>query len=289
MIYLFIVSLIWAFSFGLIKGSLTGIDSNLVSFIRLSVSLVAFLPFLKIRNIKKNIILKLMLTGAVQYGIMYSFYIYSYNFLKAYEVALFTIFTPLFVTFFNDVFERKFNRTFFIASVAAIAGTAIVVYTEFDFQKVLKGFLIVQASNICFAFGQIYYRRIMKDIEGVKDYNIFGFVYAGAALITGLFTLFMTDFSMVAINSQQLYILIYLGAVASGFAFFLWNFGARKTDAGALAVFNNLKIPLAITVSLLFFGESTDILKLIAGLLIILAGLLFNEYKLGFSFRKKTL
>jgi drug/metabolite transporter (DMT)-like permease len=52
--------------------------------------------------------------------------------------------------------------------------------------------------------------------------------------------------------------LLYLGLIASGLGFFLWNRGATRVDAGTLAVMNNAKIPLAVACSLLFFGESPD-------------------------------
>ena len=45
-------------------------------------------------------------------------------------------------------------------------------------------------------------------------------------------------------------VLVYLGIVASGIGFFLWNAGARRSAPGVLAVGNNLKIPLAAAVFL---------------------------------------
>jgi len=48
--------------------------------------------------------------------------------------------------------------------------------------------------------------------------------------------------------------LLYLGAIASGLAFFLRNLGATRVATGALAVLNNLKVPLTVACSLLFFG-----------------------------------
>jgi drug/metabolite transporter (DMT)-like permease len=57
----------------------------------------------------------------------------------------------------------------------------------------------------------------------------------------------------------------YLGLIASGICFFLWNSGARQVGGAALAVLNNVKIPLAITVSLLVFREQADIHRLLAG------------------------
>ena len=75
-----------------------------------------------------------------------------------------------------------------------------------------------------------------------------------------------------------------MGIVASGVGFFLWNLGARKTDAGALAIFNNLKIPFGVAVSIFVFGESEDVTKLLVGFLIISTALYINEkYKPGLS------
>jgi drug/metabolite transporter (DMT)-like permease len=47
--------------------------------------------------------------------------------------------------------------------------------------------------------------------------------------------------------------------------FFLWNVGATRVEAGTLAVFNNVKVPLAVLVSLLLFREHADWLRLVVG------------------------
>jgi carboxylate/amino acid/amine transporter len=281
MVYLLLVSLIWAFSFGLIKGSLTDLDSNLVAFIRLLISLIFFLPFLRIKNIGIQIGLKLIMTGAVQFGIMYSFYIYSYKYLQAHEVALFTVLTPIYVTLFNDLFNKKINKIFLLTSLLAVIGTAIAKYDEINTTSLFIGFILVQISNICFAFGQIYYSFLLQELHDVKDHNIFALLYLGAVIITSILTFIFVDFQNVVITGSQIYTLIYLGVVASGLAFFLWNYGARRTNAGALAIFNNLKLPLAIAVSLLVFNETTNVLNLISGGIIIIGSLLLNQYFLA--------
>jgi len=264
MIYLLAVSLLWAFSFGLIKGNLTGIDSNFVSFARMGISLFVFLPFFKFKNLNIKLSCKLILTGALQYGVMYLTYIYSYQFLKAYEVALFTIFTPLYISIINDILNKKFNKLYFVKSLIAIAGAAIITYNGSDSQNIIKGFLILQISNLAFGFGQIYYKQTLKDKQ-IKDQNIFALLYLGATILTAIFSSFTTDFNSFSISTEQIYTLVYLGIIASGLGFFLWNMGARKTDAGTLAVFNNMKIPLAMVVSLLVFDETVSIVKLLIG------------------------
>ena len=278
MLYLVAVSFIWAFSFGLIKGQLTGLDPNFVSFARMAISLVFFLPFLKLKNIAKSDVPRLLLVGALQYGMMYLAYIYAFQFLKAYEIALFTIFTPIFVTLLNDVFRKKFSPLHFVAAMLAVIGTGIVMYREFSREGFWLGFAVVQVSNFCFAFGQIYYRELMGRLRHVKDVEVFGLLYLGAVLLTGIASSLTTDWLTVQISATQLWTLLYLGIVASGIGFFLWNVGARKVNAGSLAVFNNLKVPLAVAVSVVVFGESVDLLRLLIGGWIVLAALLLNEF-----------
>jgi drug/metabolite transporter (DMT)-like permease len=58
--------------------------------------------------------------------------------------------------------------------------------------------------------------------------------------------------------------------------FFLWNIGSSQVSAGTLAVMNNLKVPLAVIVSLLCFGERADLLRLGAGGGAILLALYLN-------------
>ncbi len=113
MLYLLSASLIWSFSFGLIKNNLADLHPNLISFIRIVLSFIVFLPLIKTRNIETKLKLKLILTGAIQFGLMYIAYIYSYRFLKGYEVALFTIFTPLYVSVIHDLMKKKASQKLF--------------------------------------------------------------------------------------------------------------------------------------------------------------------------------
>ena len=278
MIYLLTVTIIWAFSFGLIKNQLTNLDSNFVAFVRMGISLLVFLPFLRIRKLDTALGFKLVLTGAIQYGVMYLSYIYAFQFLQAYQIALFTIFTPLYITLINDLLSGKFHRLFFSSAVFCILGTGVIIYKDAGLQEVQIGFLLVQLSNISFALGQVLYKRLLKPLPEIKDTQIFALLYLGAFIITSLFSGFTTSWSALTISGNQLFTLIYLGAIASGLGFYLWNVGARRTNIGTLAIFNNIKIPLAILVALLFFSEQADVLRLTVGSLIIFSTLFANEY-----------
>jgi len=278
MLYLLIVSLVWAFSFGLIKGQLSGLDANFVAAVRLLLSFVVFLPFLRLRGIPSKLSLRLGITGAVQYGLMYVAYIYSFRYLQAYEVALFTIFTPIYVTLFNDAFRRRLHMVSLLATLLAIVGTAVVQQANLLRPELVRGFLIVQASNLCFAFGQIYYKELLRGHKGHSDLHLFGLLYFGGVLAAGIPAVITTPWASLSLNQSQILTLLYLGVISSGVCFFLWNVGARKVNAGGLAIFNNLKIPLAVAVSLLVFGEQANVPRLLIGGGIVLAALALNEW-----------
>ncbi len=277
MALLFIVSMIWAFSFGLIKGNLAGVDSTFVAFARLFIAALVFLPFLKVKGVEWKTRLKLAFTGFVQFGLMYIFYLAAFQSLQAYEVALFTIFTPIFVTLSDDLFSRRFNLLHMIVALVTVAGTWVIEGQALQTQAVWNGFILVQVSNLCYAFGQIYYRRIMGQHPELQDHQVFGLLYIGGVVVTVLATFFLTPLSSISLSVNQILTLIYLGAIASGLSFFLWNIGGRRVNAGTLAIFNDLKIPLAVVVSLLVFGEQANLLRLVIGGIIIIGALILNE------------
>ena len=279
---LLLVSLIWAFSFGLIKGGLTGLPSSAVAFIRLAVALAVFAPFLRPRSLRPADAARLLLTGAVQYGLMYVAYIYAFHYLKAYEVALFTVFTPIYVTAVNDLFERRINFTALTAVLLAVAGGAVIEYQHLSSPELWRGFLLMQGANLCFAFGQIFYRRTMARLpEARTDLQVFGLLYLGAALTAALAAT-GTAWTALPITPKQAGILLYLGVIASGLGFFLWNIGARRVSSGTLAIFNNLKIPLGILVSVVLFGEIADWPRLLGGGALMALALAVNAVKRPF-------
>ncbi|MEI8344655.1 MAG: EamA family transporter [Candidatus Omnitrophota bacterium] len=273
MAYLLVASLIWGLSFGLIKIFLAGVDASAVAVARLSLSCLAFLPFLRPGALRGGLRWRLTLTGAVQYGLMYVFYLRSFKTLLSYEVALFTALTPFYVALLDGWVRRRLCGRVFAASALAVIGTWIAVWQNPLHSRALGGFLLVQASNICFALGQIAYRQILQKEPGLPDHRIFALLYLGgvlasAVMLPGRFGLWPEGLSL-----PQTGVLIYLGLVASGLGFFLWNAGARRVGPGTLAILNNFKIPLAAIFAVLLFGEKAYWARLTIGLAIVFAAL----------------
>lgn len=277
MTYLFSVTLLWAFSFSLIGVYLAGqVDAWFSVLIRVALATLVFLPFLKLKHIPKAIIIKLMLIGAVQLGVMYSFYYHSFLYLSVPEVLLFTVMTPLYIALLNDALERRFNPQSLFVALLAIVGAIAIRYEGVD-ENFIFGFLLVQAANLCFAIGQVAYKRLMSN-SAIPQKAVFGWFFIGALIVASIcFTLFGNT-NKLPNTLTQWGVLVYLGTVASGLGYFAWNKGATLVNVGGLAVMNNLLIPAGILVNVMIWNRDADLLKLSVGGAIILLALLLNKY-----------
>jgi len=267
--FLLAASLIWGFSFGIIGQILSDLPSAWTSAVRLAVAGITFAPFVRRTGYRQ--VVSLLAVGALQFGLMYWAYMASFRYLQSYEVVLFTVTTPLFVTVLNDLMERRFYGVNHLAALLAVVGACAIKWQGTPGNMAWVGVLLVQLSNLCFAAGQLGYRACFKSGERLRDRDVMFWLYLGGFAI--MLPLAASQ-KPAAVSDPQITALLYLGIVASGVGFFLWNTGARRVQPLVLAVANNLKIPLAVAISLLFFGERANLLGLLAGSVMILAAFL---------------
>lgn len=289
MLYLVLVSCIWAFSFGLIKNQLAGLDSTAVAVVRIAFSLLIFAPLLRPRAVTGRQIALLVLNGAVQFGLMYVLYLRSYHSLQAFEVALFTITTPLYIALGDALLMRRWELKHGLAASISVVAALVIVWRKAQTDDFWHGFALLQISNLCFAAGQLAYRRIRNSMTGAKDHEVFGWLYLGALVATILASLQTTHWTDFHPSLNQWGVLAYLGVLASGLCFFWWNRGALLVNAGTLAAMNNAKIPLGVLMSLLFFNEAhkltvhDNLPRLIVGVALLGAAVWLAETKRFFS------
>lgn len=290
MVYLVITTLIWAFSFGLIGTTLKGLDPLQIADTRLLIALLVFLPFLKLGHTSWQEKWQLTLIGALQYGVMYTCYLSAFSFLPSHLVALFSVLTPLYIVIINDLRQRCFTPWYLLAAILSILGAAVIKIGDIDPREIWLGFGLMQISNMAFAFGQIYYRDWKRARPHISDGAVFGFLYLGAGVFTGIAALLISQQPPIPINATptQWLVLVYLGVVASGLGFFFWNKGATQTTVGVLAAANNAVVPLAMFVSLFIFGEAKggtmeELVRLSAGSLLIVVALLIAKSRATLS------
>lgn len=276
--YLSAVTLLWAFSFSLIGVYLAGqVDAWFSVLTRVSLAALLFLPFLRRQHLHRSLALKIMLVGAFQLGIMYCFYYQSFLYLSVPEVLLFTIFTPIYVTLIYDMLHRRFSAWYLATAAIAVLGAAVIKFEGIN-EDFITGFLIVQGANLSFAIGQVGYKRIMEqELQEIPQHTVFGLFYLGAVCVALPMFLLFGNTEQLPATSTQWGILIYLGTIASGLGYFLWNKGATLVNAGALAIMNNALVPAGLIVNILIWNRDVDMVRLAIGGAIIVASLWFNE------------
>lgn len=273
------VTVLWAFSFSLIGVYLAGqVDSYFSVLMRIVLATLVFLPFLRPARLRGGQRLALMGLGAVQLGMMYIFFYQSFLLLSVPEVLLFTIFTPLYIALLDDALFGRFTPFYLLTALLAVLGAAVIRYQGLD-SGFWSGFLVVQGANLCFALGQVGYRRLSASLpDSLPRHSIFAWFYLGALAVAVPAFALLGDAAGLPTTAMQWGVLLWLGLAASGLGYFLWNLGATRVDAGALAVMNNLLIPAGLLVNLLIWNRDADLMRLGVGGAIIVGSLWLNEW-----------
>ena len=284
MTYLVLVSILWAFSFGLIKQRLVAADPFVVAFLRLAVSCLVFLPWLRPARLAPALRRRCFAWGAIQFGLMYVLYTAAFRDLTAAAVAVLTVLTPLYVALLDDVRARRVRGRRLVAAALAVVGAAVVVWRGGGEAPAWRGALLVQGANLCFAAGQLAYRDLARrgpgggrtPTDGPAEATLTAWMYLGAAVCTGLLALLLADPARLApLRAPGAWTaLLYLGLLPTALGFHLWNRGAARVTAGLLAVANNLKVPLGVLGAWFVFGETVARGRTAIGLVLVLTALM---------------
>ncbi len=270
--HLLAASLLWAFSFGLIKDHLTAADPVAVACARLVLAAAAFAPLLVRHRLRAAEFGAALGLGMLQFGAMYVLYIAAFAWLPAWLVAAFTIFTPLYVSLFSDALERNFRLRHLAAAVLAVVGAGVIVLQAMPEVADWRGIVLLQGANLCFAAGQVLFPRLRARAGG-HEAVLVAWMYQGAALVTALALLLRGADLQAGWDGAAVLTVLYLGLVPTAVGFYLWNRGAARTGPGVLAGANNLKVPLAVLVSWAVFGETADYWRASLGLVVIVVAL----------------
>ncbi|KAF1367203.1 carboxylate/amino acid/amine transporter [Yokenella regensburgei] len=273
MALLIITTILWAFSFSLIGEYLAGhVDSYFSVLMRVGLAALVFLPFLRPRGQTLKTIALYMLVGALQLGIMYLFSFRAYLYLTVSEFLLFTVLTPLYITLIYDLLsKRKLRWGYALSALLAVVGAAIIRYDKVS-DHFWTGLMLVQLANISFAIGMVGYKRLME-VHPMPQHNAFAWFYLGAFLVAVVAWFALGDPQKLPTTTLQWGILVWLGVVASGLGYFMWNYGATQVDAGTLGIMNNVHVPAGLLVNLAIWQVQPHWPSFIIGGTVILASL----------------
>ena len=266
--YLVLVSLLWSFSFGIIKYGLSEVDPFFISYTRNLIALVFFTSISLYQFKKFQWDIKLVLIGAIQFGLMYVFYIQSYQYLPAYLIATFTITTPIFISIADKYFFKNLiTLKDALAILLVILASYLMRYNVTNPAEYWYGFLLIQCANFVFAWGQVWFKQWNSEHHNTDIISNFSQLFLGATIVTSSVYLSVSG-SIIELTDTNLLALLFLGLFSTGIGFLLWNIGATKVNSYRLAVSNNLVIPIAIINSVLIFGESISLLLFLPGIIL---------------------
>ncbi|PEH27649.1 carboxylate/amino acid/amine transporter [Salmonella enterica] len=273
MALLIITTILWAFSFSLFGEYLAGhVDSYFAVLIRVGLAALVFLPFLRSRGHNLKTISLYMLVGAMQLGIMYMLSFHAYLYLTVSELLLFTVLTPLYITLIYDVMsQRRLRWGYAFSALLAVIGAGIIRYDRVT-DPFWVGLLLGQLSNISFAIGIVGYKRLMET-RPMPQHNAFAWFYLGAFLVAAVAGSLLGNAQKLPETTRQWSILVFLGVVASGIGYFMWNYGATQVDAGTLGIMNNMHVPAGLLVNLAIWHQQPHWPSFITGAAVILASL----------------
>lgn len=269
--YLLIVTLIQAFSFNLIGVYLAGhVDSYFAVLARVAIAGLVFVPLTRWRQVAPAFMRRLLVIGALQFGVTYVCLYLSFRVLTVPEVLLFTILTPLHVTLIEDALNRRFNPWGLLAALTAVAGAALIRYDRISADFFL-GFLLLQLANFTYATGQVLYKHLIARYPSNEaQYRRFGYFFVGALLVALPAFLAFGNRQHLPDDLLQWSVLVFLGLVATAFGMYAWNKGASLVNGATLAVMNNLHVPVGLLLNLLLWNQQEPLGRLAVGAAIIL-------------------
>jgi len=253
------------------------VDSYFAVLTRILLAGALFLPLLRWRGLAPGLVAGILLTGALQFGITYVCLYLSFEHLSVPEVLLFTITTPLYVALIDEGLKGRFTAAPLLATWLAVVGAAIIRYDNIS-DQFLRGFLILQLANLAFAAGQVGYAHLVRryQVQGPL-YRSFGLFFVGALLVVLPAFLLLGNPERLPQTPLQWGVLSWLGLMASGLGFYLWNKGATLVDGATLGIMNNALIPAGLIVNLLIWNRDADLLRLGLGGGVILLSLWLNK------------
>lgn len=138
------------------------------------------------------------------------------------------------------------------------------------------GFVVVQGANLCFAIGQVAYKQFMQREQALPTRQTFGWFFLGAAVVT-VSAWAILGGPKYPQTTTQWGVLLWLGLIASGLGYFLWNKGATQVSAATLAAMNNALVPAGLLANLLIWNRDADIPRLALGGCAIALAVILNE------------
>ena len=230
------------------------------------------------KSIKRNILL-LSLSGAAL-GINWIFLFQAYQYTSIANATLSYYFAPIIVIVLAPlILKEKLTPGRVVCVFAAMFGLFLIV-------KVGNGNLNYASNHISGVIygllADIFYASVMlmnKFIKNLSDFETTLVQLISAVLVLLPYVALKNGFSFSGVNSKSVILILIVGIIHTGFAYFLYFTAIRDLKGQTIAVLSYLDPISAMIIAAVFLGESMGFIQAIGGMLIL--GSTFLSEKLG--------
>lgn len=270
------VMTVWGSTFVVTKQAITQIPPLTLSFIRISIAALVLLPFgvYRRRRMVGDRSLpwrSLAVLSAIGVALYYLTFNVALTYISASQGALVQSCIPAMTALAGIVVLRERASVVRMLGVTlSIAGVLIVFSGAVSGAATgssIPGNLLMLASVVTWSIYTVLAKRVARYDSVVITTCIIG---GGALMLLPFATFEMSGRPWPNVSPQAWGGVIYLGAVASGAAFLVYNFALRHMDAGQAGVFANL-IPIVGVVSgIVLLHEPLSMRAMLGGLVVML-------------------
>lgn len=226
-------------------------------------------------NLTKDLTIKSIALGVLFFGIFPFLFAESFVYTSAARGALVLATMPIWTMLIGKAIgHEKVNLLSLIAVLLALLGLFISLsdklFLSMHETVTFKGELIMLLTAICGAVYAVFSKPVLKQIPATTMSPI--------AMLAGCFFLMPfalsnnIDAHIIALTKTQLWLLVYIGIVTGGIAFFLFNWVLTRTTATFNTLFVTLNPIVAIFLGYLFLGEAIQP-NFIVGVIVVFSGL----------------
>ena len=253
------------------------------SLLRWLVALLILTPFM-VKRLKadwnilwryKWILLLLTVTGIAGYNTIIYF---SLHFTTSINAAVVNSITPLFIAIFS-IFVLKERLAFVQVIGISLSITGIIFILSKGSLGALQAFsfnigdLFVLIAVVCWSLYSVVVKKYATVLPAQTTLYITSFMGAVMLLPFSMFELNRPDVHVV-FTPMSIFILFYVGILASIIAFLSWNTGVPRVGAAKSGIFLNLLPVFATIFATVFTNESLLWYQIIGGIIVIFGVLL---------------
>lgn len=282
---LFLVAVIWALNFSVVKSALSEIDPLSFNGLRFVFAAAVIWLVLLWRGeqftIPRRDWLPLFGMGLLGNLIYQGLFIFGIDYTYAANAAVMLGTIPIWVAIFSHLFRlEQMNLLKAAGVVAAFAGIVFIVSggpDPFSLEsETLWGDLIIIAAAVVWGGYTILSKTFLNRYTPIQFSAVMASIGAVVLFLVGLPNMLQLQWTTISAASYGG--LLYSGLLSIGVAYLIWNYGLQTVGAVHTATYQNLVPVLGLLFGILLLNESLSLLQYLGSGLVIL-GIVLARWK----------